>query len=224
MQTNDTLEQQNKELQFALSQFSHEIRNPLALISSELQMMASAHPEISSYTSYEHVLENLEYIKELLNELSTYNNARRLTLIPTDPAKYLHTVLASVKPTMDYLGVRLETSIPDSLPLLPMDQIKMRQALLNLLRNAREAISGAGGIISVTAESIPRGVRISIRDNGCGMDAAQLNNIFLPFVTYKKDGTGLGLAITNQIIQAHGGVLQAESTPEKGSVFHIFLG
>ena len=77
MQENLTLEQQKKELQMTLSKFTHEIRNPVALIQSELQMLASAHPELNSYDGWYGIMENLEYIRELLNELSRYNNGLR---------------------------------------------------------------------------------------------------------------------------------------------------
>ena len=84
MQENLTLEQQKKELQMTLSKFTHEIRNPVALIQSELQMLASAHPELNSYDGWYGIMENLEYIRELLNELSRYNNAEHLSPVQTD--------------------------------------------------------------------------------------------------------------------------------------------
>ena len=84
MQENLTLEQQKKELQMTLSKFTHEIRNPVALIQSELQMLASAHPELNSYDGWYGIMENLEHIRELLNELSRYNNAEHLSPVQTD--------------------------------------------------------------------------------------------------------------------------------------------
>lgn len=224
MQAKTTAEQQMEDFRYTLSKFSHEIRNPIALINSELQMIASSHPEIADCKCWDDIIENLDYIKVLLNELSDYNNAGTLCLTPTDSGSYLRTVTASVKPALDYLGISLEASIPSDLPILPFDRIKMRQALLNLLRNAQESISGPGGKILVTAAAQQQGICITIEDNGCGMDSGQLANIFLPFVTYKPDGTGLGLAITKQIIEAHGGRLEADSTLHQGSVFRIFLG
>ncbi|WP_373211928.1 PAS domain-containing sensor histidine kinase [Ruminococcus sp. 5_1_39BFAA] len=224
MQANTTAEQLQKEFQCTLSMFSHEIRNPIALISSELQMLASSHPEITAYDCWDDITDNLEYIRELLNDLSDYNNAGKLTLADTDLCGFLGTVLSSVKSTMNYLGIALETDISHSLPTLPIDRVKLRQALLNLLRNAQESISPPHGRILVQAFPVKNGACISIQDNGSGISAEQLPDIFTPFVTFKSTGNGLGLAVTRQIIQAHGGRIEVESALGQGSAFRIFLG
>lgn len=223
MQEKSNLEQQKKDLQMTLSKLTHEIRNPIALIQSELQMIASAHPEITDFDGWYHVMENLEYIRNLLNELSQYNNAEHLTLIQTDMSAFLNSVTRSFKPALDYLGISLITDIPENLPLLFLDQVKMRQAFLNLLRNAQESIQHSHGIITVSAVSSDNHISIQISDNECGMTKCQLKNIFTPFTTYKPEGTGLGLSVTRQIIQAHKGSLQVHSIPEKGSTFQILL-
>lgn len=224
MQAKITAEQQEKEFQYTLSKFSHEIRNPLALINSELQLLVSAHPEIAAYDGWDDIMDNLEYVKELLTELSDYNNAGKLTLCPTDLCPYLHMILDSYQPTLDYLGITLEADIPSHLPTLPIDQIKMRQAFLNLLRNAQEAISHPHGRIQVRARILPDNICISICDNGCGITSSQQSDIFTPFVTFKSGGTGLGLPITRQIIEAHGGHLEISSTPGQGTEVRVFLG
>lgn len=224
MQANTTATQQEKEFQYTLSKFSHEIRNPLSLINSELQLMASSHPEIASYDGWDDIMDNLEFIKELLNELSDYNNAGKLTLRPTDLHSYLYTVLESCRPTLEYLGIALETDIPSQLPTIPIDQIKLRQAFLNILRNAQESISHSHGRIQVQVRIQPDDICISISDNGCGITSSQQPDIFTPFVTFKSGGTGLGLPITRQIIEAHGGHLEISSTPGQGTEVRIFLG
>ncbi len=223
MQEKSSLEQQKKDLQMTLSKLTHEIRNPIALIQSELQMIESAHPEITDFDGWYHVMENLEYIRDLLNELSQYNNADHLTLTQTDMTVFLNSVIGSFKPALDYLGISLITDIPENLPLLFLDQVKMRQAFLNLLRNAQESIQHSHGIITVSAFSSDNNISIRISDNGCGMTKCQLKNIFTPFVTYKSEGTGLGLSVTRQIIQAHKGSLQVHSIPEEGSTFQVLL-
>ena len=105
MQENLTLEQQKKELQMTLSKFTHEIRNPVALIQSELQMIASAHPELNSYDGWYSIMENLEYIRELLNELSRYNNAEQLSPVQTDITLLLKSIIRSFQPALEYLGI-----------------------------------------------------------------------------------------------------------------------
>lgn len=223
MKTNTTAEQIREEFQFTLSKFSHEIRNPISLINSSLQMMANSHPDVTDYENWDDIMDNLDYVKELLNELSSYNNAGRISPKPTNIELYLENILASVRPTLDYLNIHLETEFSPFLPELSIDRIKLRQALLNLLRNAQEAISRPDGKILLKAEPWEKGICISVSDNGCGIPLSEKNNIFNPFVTFKKNGTGLGLAVTRQIIEAHNGHIETDSQPGHGSTFRIFL-
>lgn len=224
MQETNKYKQQKQEFHFTLSKFSHEIRNPLALISSELQMMAGSHPEVRDFSEWNDILDNIDHIRCLLDELSGYQNAERLYPTETDFILCLGSILNSFRPALDYLGITLKTCIPRSHPPLNLDQTKIRQAFLNLLRNAQESIQNPHtGVIQVTASAVPGGFSVSVRDNGCGMTASQMEKIFCPFVTYKPGGTGLGLAVTRQIIEAHHGTLTVTSTPGKGSCFTVFL-
>jgi len=220
---NNTLKEPD-ESRLLLSRFSHEIRNPISLINSELQMIAAAHPEVQEYKQWDDVIDNLDYVRDLLDELSAFNNANRITPKATDTCAYLKTILSSVKPTLDYLEITLESDIPDSLPVMMLDQIKIRQMMINLLKNAWEAVPVPGGKITVSAYSKNHGIAIDIQDNGCGISPEDQAIIFQPFFTTKESGTGLGLPVVKQIVEAHHGSISAESTPDQGTVFHIFLG
>ena len=224
MCNDDTVNELKKDFHYTLSKFSHEIRNPLTLINSGLQMIASAHPEVEDYEHWDDVMDNLSYVRELLDELSAFNNAGRVKPEATDTGMYLKTVLSSVKPTLDYLEITLESDIPDSLPVMMLDQIKIRQMMINLLKNAWEAVPVPGGKITVSAYSKNHGIAIDIQDNGCGISPEDQATIFQPFFTTKESGTGLGLPVVKQIVEAHHGSISAESTPDQGTVFHIFLG
>ena len=196
MKNNLILNKKQDEFHLILSRFSHEIRNPIALINSEIQMIEDTHPEVVSFDYWNDITANLEYTKELLNNLSDYNNAHKL---------------------------ERKTDISPSLPALFIDPVKLKQALLNLLRNAAEAISCADGKVKLCAFSSDQRVHIVITDNGCGIPESQLNEIFTPFVTFKEGGTGLGLAITREIIQAHSGNIYAEIESDGETSFHIVL-
>ena len=137
MQETNKYKQQKQEFHFTLSKFSHEIRNPLALISSELQMMARSHPEVRDFSEWNDILDNIDHIRCLLDELSGYQNAERLYPTETDFILCLDSILNSFRPALDYLGITLKTCIPFSHPPLNLDQTKIRQAFLNLLRNAQ---------------------------------------------------------------------------------------
>ena len=224
MCNDNTVDQLKNEFHYTLSKFSHEIRNPITLINSGLQMIASAHPEVQEYKHWDDIMDNLDYVKDLLDELSAFNNANRITPKSTDTCSYLKTILSSVKPTLDYLDITLVTDIPDSLPVMMLDQIKIRQMLLNLLKNAWEAVPVPGGKITVSVCPQNSGISINIQDNGCGISPEQQETIFQPFFTTKESGTGLGLPIVKQIAEAHNGSISLESSPDHGTIFHIFLG
>ena len=221
MQEKNIITQTKKEFQSMLSTFSHEIRNPLALITSEMQMLSDSQPQLCFNEHWDNIMENLNYIRELLDELSRYQNAGHITLVQTNLSICLDRITSSFRPALDYLGISFETDIPRDLPQISLDQTKIRQALFNLLRNAQESIQHTHGRILFSAVS--DGIQITVHDICCGMTAQQTEQIFFPFVTYKPGGTGLGLAVTRQIIEAHQGTLCVESTPKEGTSFYIFL-
>lgn len=223
MQNSNILNKKQNEFHLILSRFSHEIRNPIALIGSELQLIEDTHPEVSAYDYWNDITANLEYTKELLNNLSDYNNAYKLSPKKTELFPYLQAIISSIHPTYEYLGISLAEQISSALPALYIDRIKLKQALLNLFRNAAEAVPASDGKVKFCAFSSEKAVHISITDNGCGIPEDQLEQIFTPFVTFKKNGTGLGLSITSQIIQAHGGKIYAENEPDSGASFHMLL-
>ena len=101
-------------------------------------------------------------------------------------------------------------------------QNQLRGALLNLVRNAGEAMAD-GGTLRVDTRCIDEEIEITIADTGPGIDAENLGKVFEPFFSTKKSGTGLGLALTHQIIHEHGGTIDVESTEGEGTVFTLRL-
>lgn len=196
-----TVSKLKNDFHYTLSKFSHELRNPLTLINSGLQMIASAHPEVKEYEHWDDVMDNLDYVKELLDELSAFNNAGHVKRENIDTCSYLRTILSSIKPTLDYLEITLETDIPDSLPSMALDRIRVRQMLLNLLKNAWEAVPIPGGKISFSVIPENSGIRIDIRDNGCGISKEQQATIFQPFLQPKNPGPALALLFQNRLLR-----------------------
>jgi ligand-binding sensor domain-containing protein/signal transduction histidine kinase len=127
--------------------------------------------------------------------------------------------------TEGHSDVHVDVEVEPGLPRLPMDRFRLVHAVLNLMRNA---VSHAGGLtrIRLIARRPPEdsgfGLRISVSDDGAGIDAQLLDRIFEPFVTGGK-GTGLGLSIARRVVTAHGGVVSVESERGRGTVFHLDL-
>jgi two-component system sensor histidine kinase HydH len=118
-------------------------------------------------------------------------------------------------------SVMIETMIPPGLQVMT-DGDKLKQVLVNVLQNAVDAV-GAEGHITVDAGGENRLIRLSVRDNGCGMDSETMSKIFQPFFTTKTKGTGLGLAIVDRLITVLGGEIGIDSTPGKGTTVTIVL-
>jgi two-component system sensor histidine kinase PilS (NtrC family) len=117
-------------------------------------------------------------------------------------------------------GVNIETTLSDVPATVDPGQI--RQVLLNLLRNACEAV-GVGGTVRVNLEKDGRGSRICVWDSAGSIPESHLSCIFDPFFTTRETGTGLGLSIAHSIVQAHGGMIRVTSSPASGTEFIVGL-
>ena len=135
----------------------------------------------------------------------------------------LKSILLLVRAEAETRGVHIETAWEEPGADVVMDENRMRQALLNLIKNAFEAISGTG-TLTVSVKSRPQNrVGIEIADTGAGIPAGKLERIFSPDYSTKEKGLGLGLAIALAIIRAHDGELKVASEPGRGTTFEILL-
>ena len=213
---------QNNEYHQMLSKISHEIRNPVALISSFLQLLSGNHPELLEDGYYQRILDNMEVLKALLDELTSYNHSHTVTPKDLNPYILLQEIAADAGAMLETANISIILDKQSAIPRIPLDSIKFRQLCYNLIRNAEEAMPN-GGTIKLTLSCDGAFVRLQCQDNGTGIPAEYLSSIFEPFVTHKKGGTGLGLAICREIALAHGGSISAESEMEKGTIFTVLL-
>lgn len=211
-----------------ISAISHEIRNPLTLVYSTLQLIESQHPEVTAYQHWDEMRQDIEYMNDLLNDLSLYNNNDLLKFSPVDSNTFLKTVALSFAASIVHTDIQFTSTIPPQLPTIHADAVKLRQLILNLLANAKDAVYPAplkdrSPSISLEAFTDRQFLTIRVKDNGCGISSDRLDRIFEPFVTHKQHGTGLGLAISARIAKAHNGTLTAASVPETSTVFTLRL-
>jgi signal transduction histidine kinase len=136
-------------------------------------------------------------------------------------------VLRLAAPEARQSGVELVPALREGLPEVLADSIQIQQVLLNLVRNAVEAIvagdSAEREVRIETARDEPGYVAIRVVDTGPGLAPEALARAFEPFYTTKSDGIGIGLALSRSIVDAHGGRLWATSTPGRGATFHLTL-
>ena len=130
--------------------------------------------------------------------------------------------IALLRPEIENRGQSIEDKLARQLPNAPLDAAQIKQALMNLIKNAMQAMTH-GGVLSVQTGSGADGVWVSIADTGCGIPPEQLNRIFEPFFTTKKKGSGLGLMIVQRIVREHGGLIKLESHLGQGTTFRIWL-
>ena len=129
-----------------LSKVSHEIRNPVALINSFLQLLAVNHPELKDDNCFLKIEENMDFLKGLLDELSTYNHSHTANMEDVNPYLLLQDLTASAAALLESQGIELQLTKETAVPRIPIDKIKFQQLISNLIRNAAESMPDGGTI------------------------------------------------------------------------------
>ena len=203
---------------------THEVRNPLSSIGLNIDMLGDevqgAGPE--SERLLESIHQELERLESITEEYLRLARLPEPSLNPEDPRHLIHDLAEFVRREMDASGVELRLDLAAQLPEVAMDEPQLRQALLNLLRNAREAMPN-GGVAKVEAMRYDDGVRIQVHDEGTGIGEEEREHVFDLFYTTKERGTGLGLPLTQQIVVAHGGEIACKPRHPQGTIFEIWL-
>lgn len=201
---------------------THEVRNPLSSIGLNVEMLGD---EIGDKPEARALLSSIEReIDRLTNITQEYLRLARLPdprLELDDVGAVVTSVGRFVQAEMNEAGVELRVRVEEALPSIAIDEGQVRQALLNLLRNAREAMP-EGGRVDLEAVAADGGVKISVRDRGGGIEPELRARIFDLFFTTKERGTGLGLPLTFQIVTAHRGRIECISEDD-GTTFELWF-
>ncbi|WP_166238476.1 two-component system sensor histidine kinase NtrB [Paenibacillus turpanensis] len=203
---------------------THEIRNPMAVIRGFMQLMKhKAGEELQEYCSI--VISEVDRSNTIINDFLALAQDRIVTKEMhnlSDVVKDIYPLLAA---DANMRGIELELRLAEELPLLMLDDREMKQLLLNLVRNAMDAIESTGqkGIVTVTTSVEENAVVMRVSDTGCGMTEKQQQSLFHPFYSTKKDGTGLGLAVCLSIVERHSGKITVQSEEGKGTTFAVIL-
>jgi signal transduction histidine kinase len=204
----------------------HEIGNPLNGLSTTIQVL-ERHLIKRGYVTDDLLISTVHDLKNetnrlqsLLQELRVFARPQQLDCQPTDVALVAAEVLRTQAQHYTKHGIYVEQLFPLELPLVMADSEKLAQVLLNLCKNAVEAMP-EGGTLTVRGFQSKAQVCIEIQDTGHGVSGEV--NVFEPFVTTKPGGTGLGLAIVRQIVEVHGGTITYTSTSGQGTTFTLAL-
>ena len=205
-----------------LSKIFHEIRNPLTLINSSLQLIEEDHPEVKDFRFWNQTMEDLKNLRLLLEELSSFQKGDLLKIRTVNLFDFTEDLLESTAGFLLENGTPLNLECNISYLDFQADEAKLRQAIINLLKNAAES-SPAGKPIQLKISAEESTLSILVEDHGCGMTKEQLKKIFEPFHTTKSYGTGLGLPIVKKIVEAHQGLIAVDSIPGSGTTVGIYL-
>ena len=204
---------------------AHEIKNPLTPIAMSVETLrdaqASGRPDFVEIfdEGTRTIGEEVRRLKRIVDEFSRFARLPAPERTPVAPEELVSSVLALFPPPP---GLELERRVDEPLPAVWADRDQAVQVLLNLVRNALDAMP-QGGTLRVSARAEQGGVSLSVTDTGPGIAPEDLPHLFEPYFTRKEGGTGLGLAIAQRIAEEHGGRLEVASTPGEGSVFTFWL-
>jgi signal transduction histidine kinase/HAMP domain-containing protein len=201
---------------------AHEVRNPLtgvSLLLDDLHDRAVSDPE--SQAMMQKALAEIERVERLISSLLNFASPPKAQFREGDLNRVVQDTILLLRRLCEQKKVGL-FFVPGEVPEFRFDIEKIKQALLNLVKNALEAMP-QGGTIAISTGREEDAAVITVRDNGPGISPEDLPLIFEPFFTRKGAGTGLGLSITQRIVEEHHGRIAVESTKGKGTTFIIHL-
>ncbi|HEV2988310.1 MAG TPA: ATP-binding protein [Candidatus Angelobacter sp.] len=207
---------------------AHEVNTPLAVISSYAQMLQK---QVNGDERVAGVLDKITRqtfrASEIVNNLLNFSRTSSTEFSDVNLNKIIAETLALLEHQFKTSQIKLETDLNVNLPLIHGNPGKLQQVFLNLFVNAKDAMAGAGGTLSIHT-AVNTGVSVIISDTGAGIAPEHISKIYDPFFTTKTTpregqsrGTGLGLSVTYGIIQEHAGKIRVESNPGQGTSFYL---
>lgn len=225
---NDRLLTQFQELAELAGSLAHEIKNPLSVIRMNMDLLAEdlaepqTSPERRARQKVRVVHDQCHRLEKLLNDFLKLARLRQLDLTPSDLNELLDRVLRLYAQQAEESGITITTMLDRDLPAVLLDPEPMQAALLNLVKNALEAMP-SGGTLTVMTYRTLNGIAVDLIDTGSGMDDKTAMQMFVAFFSTKDAGCGLGLPTAKKIVEAHGGRIRVQSDVGRGTKFTIEL-
>jgi signal transduction histidine kinase len=206
------------------AQITHEIRNPLASIGLNAELIADelGATQNEARRQLAAISAEVDRLSEITESYLRFVRLPRLKLEREDPAAIVTSATEFARAELSQAGVDLLLMVAPDLPDIAADENQLRQALLNLLRNAKEAMPGGGRIQVALGTGEPGRVTVSVTDTGGGIPPEHVERVFEPFFSTKAKGTGLGLALVQQILAEHGGRVEVQSS-DRGTTFRLIF-
>jgi two-component system sensor kinase FixL len=201
---------------------AHEINQPLTAISNYARLVKTAADSAAASEASERLIVQVERAAEVVRRLRNFIRLGRSETAPVTVSRLVHEAVAYCHAELDTQGIELQSRLARDLPAVKADALQIEQVIVNLVRNAAEALADAGrhdGKVVIEAERDAAGfVVIRVCDNGPGFDPDLAERALAPFATTKTDGLGLGLSLARSIVEAHGGRLRIASSASGAAV------
>jgi light-regulated signal transduction histidine kinase (bacteriophytochrome) len=222
--TSARLERSNEELQRFATVASHDLREPLRVVSGFADLLARRHADVlgpDGKRFVEAITGGVARMDEMIADLLAYARAGRLDqpFEQVDSNQVVADVLAALQRAVDDAGAEIEV---EPLPMVKGNPAALRQLFQNLIANAIKFVDSGSPRVRIWAAEVPEGWRFTVRDNGIGIDPSQAERIFGMFTRAHGEGypgTGVGLAVCQRIVDVHGGRIWVEAAPGGGSQF-----
>jgi len=215
-----------------LSSMSHELRTPLSAILGFAQLVECGTPEPTpnQKRSIEQILKAGWYLLELINEILDLalieSGKLSMSMEPVSLAEILHECEPMIEPLARKHGISVTFNAFETASYIEADRTRVKQVLINLLSNGIKYNKSGGTVVVENSQSLPGSIRVSVRDSGAGLTAAQLALLFEPFNRLGQEasdeqGTGIGLVVSKRLVELMGGTIGVESSVGEGSVFWV---
>ncbi len=207
---------------------AHEIKNPLSTIRLNMELLSEDLRESESprdrraMKKIELVQQECQRLQVLLDNFLSFAKAHRLRKESCDLNAQVRRVLDFYRPKAAEAKIEVVDYLAGDLPTVLLDPEAFQGALLNLILNAEQAMSGGGQLV-IRTYGTPEGVALDLIDTGCGMDEDTRSRVFDAFFSTKRGGSGLGLPTVRRIVMAHGGEITFQSEQGRGTQFTIKL-
>ncbi len=207
-----------------MAEITHELRNPLVSIGGFTRRLAKKlqDPEEKKYIDI--IMSEVARLEAIIHDNLSYIKEMSPQFKEVDLNSLVSDTLMLYEDELVQRGIKLERTLSPSQPVLMLDAQQIKQAIINIIKNAIEAMT-SGGVLGITTSDLPetREATLEIHDTGPGIPTKVMHNIFNPFYTTKTLGTGLGLPITSRIIKSHHGKIEVVNRESGGAVFTIRL-
>ena len=220
------LRDQYDELAGLAGSLAHEIKNPLSVIRLNIELLAEDMegvdaPKVRQWRERVATVNNqCQRMERLLNDFLSFARLRNLELKTGNLNDQIRQVLEWFTPKAQQQNVEIKRYLDSDLPMIRMESQTMQAALVNLVKNALEAMPD-GGVLTARTRITRLGVALDLIDTGVGMSHKTLLNMFKTFYTNKYGGSGLGLPTAKRIIEAHGGRINVQSSEGRGTQFTL---